>query len=75
MRWDEITEDAPVPRPRAELSRVTLAHSVDSDDGVIPAGSTGTIVHVYPGAPAYEIEFTAPIHTVATVKADDIITA
>lgn len=72
MRWDEIKEDAPNPRPRAELSRVTLAHNVESEDGVIPAGASGTIMHVYPGGPAYEVEFTQPFHTVATVKADDI---
>jgi len=72
MRWDGIKEDAPAPRPRAELSRVTLARNVESEDGTVPAGSSGTIVHVYPGGPAYEIEFTSPVHTVATVKADDI---
>jgi hypothetical protein len=72
MRRHEITEDGPYPHPRAELSRVTLAHNVKSENGVIPAGSTGTIMHVYPGGPAYEVEFTSPIHTVATVKADDI---
>lgn len=72
MRWDEINEDAATPRPRAELSRVTLARNVEFEDGVLPAGSSGTIVHVYPGAPAYEVEFTSPVHTVATVKADDI---
>jgi hypothetical protein len=70
MPWDDIKQDAP--RPRAELSRVTLRRSIMSESGLVPAGSTGTVVHVYPGAPAYEVEFASPVHAVATVKADDI---
>jgi hypothetical protein len=72
MRWDEINEEVPTPRPRAELERVTLAHNVESEDGMVPAGSSGTIMYVYPSGPAYEVEFTTPFHTIATVKADDI---
>ena len=57
---------------RPELSRVTLAKAVDSNDGLVPAGSTGTIVHVYRDGTAYEVEFTRPLHAIATVEADDI---
>ncbi len=74
MRRTVIKQDTRPVGPRAELSRVTLAHNVESESGVIPAGSCGTIMHVYPGGPAYEVEFTSPIHAVATVKADDIAT-
>jgi hypothetical protein len=68
MPWDDIQEGA----ARAELSRVTLRRNVMSGNGTVPAGSTGTIVHVYPGGSAYEVEFASPVHAVATVKADDL---
>ncbi|HEY1933072.1 MAG TPA: DUF4926 domain-containing protein [Acetobacteraceae bacterium] len=52
-----------------ELSLVYLARAVEAEGGIVPAGATGTVVHVYPDAQAYEIEFTSPFHTVATVDA------
>ena len=52
-----------------ELSLVHLARAVKSDDGTLPAGATGTVVHVYPDEHAYEVEFESPFHTVATVDA------
>jgi Na+-transporting NADH:ubiquinone oxidoreductase subunit NqrA len=56
-------------RGHAELSRVELARPVDSEAGTLPAGSVGTVVHVYPQALAYEVEFNLPFHTVVTVEA------
>lgn len=50
-----------------ELSRVSLARPVEVEGGILPAGSTGTVVHVYPGERAYEIEFVRPFHALATV--------
>jgi len=55
-----------------ELSLVSLAQPVEADGGVVPAGSTGTVVHVYPQEIAYEVEFNRPFHTVATVRPADI---
>lgn len=52
-----------------ELSLVSLARSVASDEGVLPVGATGTVVHAYPDEQAYEVEFFHPFHTVATVEA------
>ena len=74
MQLDKIHAPSPSRQARAELSRVTLERDLASEDGVLPAGASRTIVHVYPGTPAYEVEFTAPFHTVATVRADDIAT-
>jgi hypothetical protein len=42
---------------------------VETGDGLLPPGSTGTVVHVYPAERAYEVEFQRPFHTVATVEA------
>jgi hypothetical protein len=55
-----------------ELARVTLARPVLSEEGQVPAGSTGTIVHVWSSGTTCEVEFTRPFRAVATVKVDDI---
>jgi len=52
-----------------ELSLVSLAQPVEADGKVLPPGSTGTVVHVYPGERAYEVEFISPFHVLATVEA------
>jgi hypothetical protein len=56
-----------------ELTRVALAKTIKTDDGLLPLGAAGTVVHVYPGERAYEVEFTRPFHTVATVEATAIV--
>jgi hypothetical protein len=55
-----------------ELSLVSLARPVETEGRVLPAGSVGTVVHVYPEEKAYEVEFVRPFHTVATVEATAI---
>lgn len=52
-----------------ELTQVSLAFPVEADGRLLPRGATGTVVHVYPGGRAYEVEFQAPFHAVATVEA------
>jgi hypothetical protein len=59
-------------RAFVELARVTLARPVLSEEGQVPAGSTGTVVHVWSSGTTREVEFTRPFRAVATVKADDI---
>jgi hypothetical protein len=59
-------------RAFVDLARVTLARPVPSEEGQVPAGATGTIVHVWSSGAAYEVEFTKPFRAVATVTADDI---
>lgn len=58
--------------PIEELTRVVLSKPVETEDGVLPAGSMGTVVGVYRGGVAYEVEFAKPFHTVATVMPDAI---
>jgi Domain of unknown function (DUF4926) len=55
-----------------ELSVISLARPVETEGGVLPPGATGTVVHVYPDARAYEVEFVRPFHTLATVEATSI---
>ncbi len=64
--------DAPAAKAVAELSIVTLAKAVETKQGVMPAGSSGTVVHAHQDGRAYIIEFYAPFHAVATVEADAI---
>lgn len=52
-----------------DLSRVVLCRDVVSEGRRLPAGSAGTVVGVYRNGAAYEVEFTTPFHTVATVDA------
>ncbi|KAA0589150.1 DUF4926 domain-containing protein [Azospirillum lipoferum] len=58
--------------PSEELTRVALSKPVETEDGVLPAGSMGTVVGVYRCGAAYEVEFAKPFHTVATVMPDAI---
>ena len=54
------------------LALVTLASPVEAGGRTLPRGATGTVVHVYPGGGAYEVEFQAPFHAVVTVRAEEI---
>ena len=59
----------------AELSVVAVLHAVQTDNGgVVPAGTEGTIVAVYDGGAAYEVEFIEPVG-IATVRADALCAA
>ncbi|WP_204561862.1 DUF4926 domain-containing protein [Azospirillum palustre] len=58
--------------PIEELTRVELSKPVEPEDGVLPAGSVGTVVGIYRGGAAYEVEFAKPFHAVATVMPDAI---
>lgn len=49
-----------------------LRSPVETKQGTVPVGSTGTVVHAYSDGQAYIIEFYEPFHTVATVEADAI---
>ncbi|GJE55599.1 MULTISPECIES: DUF4926 domain-containing protein [Methylobacterium] len=55
----------------AELSVVETLRPVETDDGrPVPAGSRGTIVAVYGGGKAYEVEFARPVVGNCTLRAD-----
>ncbi|OAS26163.1 hypothetical protein A5481_06795 [Methylobacterium platani] len=53
-----------------ELDRVALLSDVVGDDQVtVPAGSVGTVVAIWAGGAAFEVEFTGPVDALATVNA------
>lgn len=71
----QLTRDASTKaRVFVELARVTLGRPVLSEEGQVPAGATGTVVHVWSSGTACEVEFTKPFRAIATVKADDLAT-
>jgi hypothetical protein len=63
------TESSNVIDPIAELSRVSIKRPVDTPQGRLPEGSTGTVVSVYDSGAAYCVEFTVPFQTLVTVDA------
>jgi len=73
-----VTEASPRPVARdrnepvrvEELDRVELLADVVGDDRVmVPAGSVGTVVAIWAGGAAFEVEFTWPVDALATVNA------
>lgn len=56
--------------PMRELDRVRVLRPVVGDDDLtVPEGSTGTVVAIYADGEAFEVEFTDPVDTLATVDA------
>jgi len=49
---------------------VTLCDTVTDDGRSVAAGSRGTIVEVYAGGEAYEVEFARPVIGNATIRAE-----
>jgi hypothetical protein len=62
-------DKADAERLPAQLDRVRLLSDLKFDEGVLPAGSRGTIVYCYREGLAYEVEFTDPRHAVLTIEA------
>lgn len=65
------------PRPAqtriAELDRVTLSRDVWGDGGArVSAGAIGTVVGIWAGGAAFEVEFTRPVPALVTVRAEAI---
>jgi hypothetical protein len=68
--------DTAVHGPRAfnELDEVVLARAVDIRDlgKELPAGSRGTVVGVWQGGRAYEVEFAEPLACLVMVPAEGL---
>lgn len=57
------------PAPFADLDIVRVRRAVTTDEGEdVPAGTRGTVVAVYAGGPAYEIEFEAGLATIDSAE-------
>lgn len=57
-----------------DLDSVLVTIPVTTDDGdAIPTGTEGTIVGIWRGGAAYEVEFAQPPGALATVAAGDLV--
>jgi hypothetical protein len=72
MRVSEFAGGSPKAGSVAVLSIVTLAKAVETKQGTVPVGATGTVVYAHGDGRATIIEFYEPFHAVATVEADAI---
>lgn len=62
---DDLKEGSPI----RELDRVRVLHALTGDDEqCVPMGATGTVVGVYANGEAFEVEFTQPVDTLATIQ-------
>lgn len=55
-----------------ELSIVALKNERSCEDGILPPGTQGTIVHVYNDEAGYEVEFSEPFRCILTVSRDEV---
>jgi hypothetical protein len=58
-----------------EHSRVMAVREIHEGDETVPAGATGTVVHVIKGGGGYDVEFTAPKHVVISAGRDELAPA
>ena len=56
-----------------EHALVRMRRALETADGIVPAGTLGTIVHIYRDGKAVEVEFTDPIECVETVELLDLL--
>ncbi len=54
------------------LTVIRLIRASDIAGKHFPKGTAGTIVHVYAGGGANEVEIAVPHHIIATLQADDL---
>ena len=59
-------------RTYPELSIVSLVRDVSTDDGVLPVGTSGTVVAAYRAGNGFEVEFDKPFHAVVTLNGADL---
>ena len=59
-------------RPIAELSVVTLSHSLERSGALLPKGAKGTVVHAWSDGEHYAVEFASPFRCVITLSRSDI---
>lgn len=60
-------------RPIGELDVVTVLVPVETDEGeTVAAGSEGTVVAIWAGGAAFDVEFDQPITGLATIRGENL---
>jgi len=62
LRGVSAAPDSTPPFP--EHARVRAVTEIREGDQLVPAGASGTVVHVFKDGAGYDVEFTAPVHVV-----------
>lgn len=55
-----------------ELDSVRLCGDLLTEQGLLPLGEIGTVVHCYAAGAAFEVEFIRPFPAVATLRREEI---
>jgi hypothetical protein len=58
-----------------EHSRVRAVRDIREGSESVPAGATGTIVHIVKGGIGYDVEFTSPKHVVISANRSELALA
>ena len=68
---------APASEPPAisEHARVRAVKDIHEGDESVPAGATGTVVHVIKGGVGYDVEFTSPKHVIISASRSELAPA
>lgn len=56
-----------------ELDRVRTKVELRAEEGLLPIGSEGTIVHRYLNGQAFEVEFAKPVQALVTLRPEEIV--
>jgi len=67
-----VAADSIDPTIFPEHARVRAVTEIHEGDEIVPAGATGTIVHVIEGGIGYDVELTSPKHIVLSASRSEL---
>lgn len=70
-----IAAAAAEPRLIPEHACVRAVKDIREGDKVVPAGATGTVVHVIKGGVGYDVEFKSPKHVIISAARSELAPA
>ena len=62
----------PAPAAIEELDCVRLLAAIHTEAGLLPAGTLGAVVYRHGAGQAFEVEFTAPVQAVLTLRSNEV---
>lgn len=71
----KMTAAASEPPALPEHARVRAVKDIHEGDESVPAGATGTVVHVIKGGVGYDVEFTSPKHVIISALPSELAPA
>jgi hypothetical protein len=74
-RLRKMTAAASEPPALPEHARVRAVKDIHEGDESVPAGATGTVLHVIKGGVGYDVEFTYPKHVIISALPSELAPA